>query len=281
MARNPGPSTPVGACMQNRLQAQLLLTGFLACALSLPGRTQNRFRFGPHWTEAERARVAHLRLASNLTGADLERIKVGNQAGILKVFARDQHTVKFLKGSTWSDVSGIDGVKWAPLSETDRESILTALPVNPGERTKLDQSLMRLYARLPHLQTIALLGVLARPGQSDSLSPAATRTTLSFLEHQLLADPEGKVRRQAALALAVVPVFEPAEVAVILKFMKQDQNGWDTFTAGTFFQLHRQDVVGLPNLERIKQAVAESGNPHSEDILRTLNNPPVDQPSLP
>jgi hypothetical protein len=98
------------------------------------------------------------------------------------------------------------------------------------------------------------------------------RASITFLEHRILSKEPAQIRRQAVLALAVNPRLEGDEVEVVLKFMKSDSNGWDTFTTGQFFAYHRQQLQASPNFERIKAAVTATDNPHAEDILRDLES---------
>ena len=201
---------------------------------------------------------------------DLKRIHVGNQAGILKVYGRDRHSVAFLKGSSWSDVSGIDGVKWAPVTPTDRDQILGALGVGEDPE-QIDRTLITHYAKLPHLEAVALLGVLATPGNvTRPLSTGAEESTVHFLEHVVSADTVPKVRRQAVLALAIQSTVSPAAVNTVLHFLKSDHNIWDTFTTVQFFDYHRAELMRSNNLPAIRKQVEHSGNPHAEDILRLL-----------
>ncbi len=216
-------------------------------------------------TPAEKARAARVHLTASLTGADLERIHVGNQAGILRIVAPDHHTVRFLKGTAASDVAGIDGEKWAPLSPTDRDSILAALDITPSQAEAVTRKLIADYAKLPKLETVALLGVLDGP------------SVVLFLEKRVLSSDPGPVRRQAVLALALIPHCGTEALPDILKFLQRDRNGWDTFTTVQFFEYHRDELQALPNLERIKAAVTASDNPHAEEILRRLA--PVETPT--
>ena len=231
---------------------------------------------GVYGMVTKRPLAAPIRLTSSLTGADLNRIHVGGQAGIMKIFAPNRRSVLFLKESVGSNVGGIDGEQWAPVSRTDRDSILSALGVFPAEVEEIDRNLVEHYARLPHLQAVALLGVLACPGNETlPLSPEATASTLYFLEQLVVSHEAGILRRQAVLALAIIPTFVPAETTAVLQFMKTDANDWDTFTTSQFFEYHRKVLLLLPNIENLKAAIAATNNPHAAGILKGLATDPI------
>lgn len=106
-------------------------------------------------------------LGQGLNGADLERIKVGNQAGILKVMGKDGHSVAFLKGEgTWNG-GGIDGREWAPLKPEEREAILRALQVK--DPIDLSYQIVLKYEKLSRVPALALLGVLQEPHSHEFL----------------------------------------------------------------------------------------------------------------
>ncbi len=210
--------------------------------------------------------------APNLTEKYLKRIRVGHQAGILKVYAPDLKTVRFIKTTEEAEpgVEGIDGIKWAPWRASDREQLLVALEIAPTEAEAVASKLMQNYARLPHLEGVALLGALG-----TRLSPATTQKLIGFLKARLVAKETVQVKRQAVLALALVPTVDFAEVAAVINFMKGSRNGWETFTTHQFFDYHKGAILAFERLPEVKQRLKQSGSPRAEGILESLGQPLV------
>ena len=236
----------------------LLLSTLTVAVLAKPGPAPTR------------ASAAKIRLNSALSGADLYRIRVGSQAGLLKIFGKDSKEVKYLKDSADSDVGGIDGLRWAPVNATQRDAILEALEIQPTEADQTAAVLMSRYAELPNLEALALLGVLALPGISGSLPDPQALVAVRFLEGQLRSN-QGNVRRQAALALALRPTVDAQTIDSVLNFLQRIHNNWETFTTVQFFTNHQREILAMADVAQIKKRIQESGNPHAELILERLN----------
>ena len=69
--------------------------------------------------------ASRVSLGQGLNGGDLERMKVGHQAGILKILS-ESDKVLFLKGEGTAAGAGVDGRELAPLSPTGRNKIVVA-----------------------------------------------------------------------------------------------------------------------------------------------------------
>ncbi len=196
-------------------------------------------------------------LGQGLNGADLERIKVGNQAGILKVLGKDGRSVAFLKGAdTWNG-GGIDGREWAPVKPEEREAILRALGVK--DPIELSYQLTLKYEKLSRVPAVALIGVLQEPHSHE------------FLRKRLQPSEDNVARRQAVLALAISPKIEPDDVAAILNLLKRDHNAWNTFGVVQFFELHQAELLKDPTL---KARVQATNSPHAQQITSLLQSPP-------
>lgn len=192
-------------------------------------------------------------LGQGLNGADLERIKVGNQAGILKVMGKDGHSVAFLKGAdTWNG-GGIDGREWAPVKPEDRDAILRAL--NIKDPIDLSYQLVLKYEKLSRVPALALIGVLQEPHSHE------------FLRKRLQPSEDNAARRQAVLALAISPKIEPADVTAVVNLLKHDHNAWNTFGVVQFFEMHQAELLKDPTL---KARVLATNSPHAPQILRLL-----------
>src|SRR5205085_1372976 len=93
---------------------------------------------------------------------------VGNQAGILKIYAPDRKSVLFTKDEPGMDMRGIDGILWAPLTDAHRRAIFGALEIGDDELDRVAGKLIGDFSALPHRETIALLGVL---GSDQRVAP--------------------------------------------------------------------------------------------------------------
>jgi hypothetical protein len=220
------------------------------------------------------AQAVKVSLGQGLTGADLERLKLGHQAGVLKVTNKDG-TTTFAK--VHGGVSGIDGREWAPLSPTARDQILGALGVSsPGV---LANSLMTNYTRISRAHALALLGVLAYPGKETApLQPRQREKVLQFLRNRLQPAEDNIVRRQAVVALAVQPTTDDVTVAAMLNFLRRDRNAWNTSGVVQFFDYQGTFIRARPQYQAVLIQLAASGNPHAEQIARDLKPKATAQP---
>lgn len=92
-------------------------TPFLLLLLLTPGV------FAKPLSPGAKKKAASLQLAPGFTGADLERLRVGNQAGLLKIQSPDGPTPVFKKNIDSTNVEAIDSVNFAPVKPTDRDAI--------------------------------------------------------------------------------------------------------------------------------------------------------------
>lgn len=208
-------------------------------------------------------------LGQGLTGADLERIKIGHQAGLLKVVGADGSTVKFIKGDAKLGALGIDGREWAPLTPSQRDQILKALGIT--DPSAMARSLMANYTRISRAHALALLGVLSFPGQTTaSLSPELRAKALQFFRNRLQPAEDNIVRRQAVVALAIQPQTDEVSVAAMLNFLRRDHNAWNTFGAVQFFDYQRQAIQKMPKYQGFLTQLIASENPHAQQILANL-----------
>lgn len=209
--------------------------------------------------------AARVSLGQGLNGADLERIKVGNQAGILKVMAKDGHTVAFLKGGESWNGGGIDGREWAPVKPEDRDAILRAL--NVKDPIDLSHMLILNYQKLSRVPALALLGVLQEPHSHE------------FLRQRLQPAEDNIARRQAVLALAISPRMELEDVSAMVNLLRRDHNAWNTFGVVQFFEYHQDELLKQPDLAKLKARVQATNSPHAPQIQGMLQpqkseNPP-------
>lgn len=249
-------------------------------ALTIAGMLAAPLVAAPAYRKPTKSQAAAVRLAPGLTGADLERIRIGNQAGILKIFARDERTTKFLKGSESWNGGGIDVRQWAPVKPADRDAILKTLEVKDPEALAL--SLMRSYSRISRVHAVALLGTLAVPGAETTPLSAATQVKVrEFLRTRLQPPEDAAARRQAVLALAIHPTTDQQIAQAMINFLRRDHNAWNTFGVVQYFEYHAKTLAALPQAAALATSIAATGSPHAQQILRNLTAaaPPAPEPS--
>ncbi len=232
----------------------------------------------PAWAQYRKPKpeqVAHISLGQGLTGADLERIKIGHQAGVLKVLGGDNATIKFIKGK--DGIFGIDGREWALLSPAQRDQIVTGLGVK--DPNAMASSLMNRYTSVSRAHALAFLGALAHPGEkTPALKPELRSKVLAFIRGRLQPAEDNIVRRQAVLALAIQPKTDAETVASMLNFLRRDHNAWNTFGVVQFFEYHRDQIRSMPAYQGYLTQLNASGSPHAEQIVALLKTPGQNQP---
>ncbi len=208
------------------------------------------------------AQAVKVSLGSNLTGADLERIHIGNQAGVLKIMSPDKRNTLFLKG--------VDGRHWAPVTTEHRDSILQALELRDLDTTA--SALMQNYTKISRVPAVALLGILAAGGNTTvALEPEIHNKVILFLHARLQASEDATTRRQAVLALAIQPQTRRDSVAAMINFLRRDHNAWNTFGAVQFFEYHKAEIRAMTDFVNIQKELANTDSPHQMQILRDLN----------
>lgn len=221
----------------------------------------------PVWAEYRKPKpevASRVALGQGLNGGDLERIKIGHQAGVLKVVGGDNSTVKFIKGK--EGIFGIDGREWAPLSSAQRDQIVSGLGIKDPDA--MASSLMNRYTTVSRAHALALLGVLAYPGEkTPSLKPELRIKTLQFFRNRLQPAEDNIVRRQAVLALAIQPKTDAETVASMLNFLRRDHNAWNTFGVVQFFEYQRDLIRSMPGYQGYLTQLNASGSPHAEQIV--------------
>jgi hypothetical protein len=258
----------------NRALVSALLAAWLALpALAAPPKDKVDPHGGRSGAKAPPAQAkpaaAPLLLGSVFDSSDLKRIAVGNQAGLLKIVSRDKQKVLFLKDAPGTDMKGVDGVQWAPLSDLHRAAILGALSIGQAEVDRVAGAIIANFNSLPRREAIVLLGVL---GSDDDghLSPAMAEKIRRHLCGILAHEKDVGLRRQAVLALALMSTTDEASVRAVIGLMQQSKNAWETFTTQQYFRYHKDYINGLASASELKGLIQASGNPYASLILETL-----------
>jgi hypothetical protein len=203
---------------------------------------------------------------SKLLWKTVKSLQLGPQSGITKVLGPK-------KGVLWT--RGFDDQKVARLGADQHHQIFEALGVPDAQMASLSQQLMEKYSRLPHAPTVALLGALA-------LEPALTRGQQQSIEDWLnrLLSSETKdmvTRRQALLALALLPQPGDQTVATVLQVYETSQNNWETFPVNQFVQYHAIDLLERKDGEEIRQRLGAVTSLYTPGIMEDFarQEPPV------
>lgn len=203
---------------------------------------------GPGWARPFQAKT------------DLKRCLVGNQAGLLKVVS-PQRKVLFSRG--------IDDRSLAVLSPSDRLQLLKALEIDPGQINSVAEGLLKSFARIPGKEAVALLSVLAT---SPDLNPQLREEIETFLVTQMNRHKDVAVRRQAILALAVLPRVRQATVTSVIQRFETCENLWETFPIQQFFEYHGPNLRATPEVGDVKTRITAVRSLYTPAVLHYLDS---------
>ena len=190
-------------------------------------------------------------------GRDVKRIRVGNQAGILKVVGPNGGDLAF---------RGIDDRGIARYTPEGRAAVLAALGIGSPETAA--RQIMDGYSGLPKKEVLALLGALGA-GPLDASTAAAVRR---FLAVRIALEKDVVLRRQAVLALAVQSATDRESTEDVLKLFEHSENLWETFTVQMFFEYQSPAIRRLGETSRVRSRVAAVNSLYTPYILRYLDS---------
>lgn len=220
--------------------------------------------------EPERVEIAPAPVAEPFPAANLwktvKSLQLGPQSGITKVLGAK-------KTVAWT--RGFDDQKVARISVEERRRMFDAMGVPEGQLVRLSQQLMEKYPKLPHAPTAALLGAIA-------LEPALPRADGQRIEDWLnrlltLEKKDVITRRQALLALALLPQASDQTVATMLKVYETSKNNWETFPVNQFVQYHAGDLWDRDDAQQLRQRLGAVESLYTPGIVQDLaqQEPPV------
>lgn len=189
---------------------------------------------------------------------DLKRIRVGNQAGILKVVAPD--------GKSDAAFRGIDDRNIARYTPEGRAAVLAALGISSADAAA--RQVMDGYSALPKKECLALLGALA----AGPLEPGVAQSARRFLAARVALEKDVALRRQAVLALAVASVTDRESTDEVVRFFETSENLWETFTVQMFFEYQAGGIRRLPEFARVRSRVAAVKSLYTPYILGYLDS---------
>lgn len=188
---------------------------------------------------------------------DLKRAMVGNQAGLLKVLSL-QRKLLFTRG--------IDDRDQAKMDESSRVSLLTALNIDADQYDKVADLLMRDFNKLPRKEAIAVLSAIA--GSPDFANRDKVE---SFLINVMKTSSDIYARRQAVLALAVLPAVKADTVRSVLARYETCQNLWETFPIQQFFEYHAAEVKAESDYAQLRTRLAAVKSLYTPSVLGYLD----------
>jgi len=189
---------------------------------------------------------------------DLKRVRVGNQAGILKVVAPS--------GKGDAAFRGIDDRNIARYTPEGRASVLVALGISSADAAA--RQVMDGYASLPKKECLALLGALA----AGPLDPGLAQSVRRFLAARVALEKDVALRRQAVLALAVANTTDRESTDQVVRFFETSDNLWETFTVQMFFEYQAGGIRQQPEFARVRTRVAAVKSLYTPYILGYLDS---------
>lgn len=194
---------------------------------------------------------------------ELKRLMVGNQAGIVKVLGPNREGVAFARG--------IDDRSLARMDDASRVAIFEALGVKGPTLVETSNDIMKTYSKLPKKEAVAFLGALATTPGLD----ATQRSRLEeFLAKVMETDKDVTARRQAILALAVLPDVAPTTTERVLSLYEKSENLWETFPVQQYFEYHAGQVRELPNFAQLRERISGVKSLYTENVLGYLEARP-------
>jgi hypothetical protein len=193
---------------------------------------------------------------------DLRRLRVGNQASVLKVMDSTNKKVVYMRG--------LDGVMWAPVLETHRWGIFAALGISPTSLNQVANTLIDGYSGTRQKkECLALLGIIGS-SRGPALSDETRNKLQSFLAKTMRGSADVVLRRQACLSLALQDSLLPGSVDAVILFYEKSKNLWETFPVQQFFEYQKERINLLPNKSEIRARIAAIKELYTPNILKFL-----------
>jgi len=193
---------------------------------------------------------------------DLKRLRVGNQASVLKVMDSANKKVVYMRG--------LDGVMWAPVLEEHRRGIFTALGITPAALDKVTRDLIKFYSKTGQKKECIALLSIAGSSREPSLSDETHKELQSFLVKIMRGSTNVVLRRQACLCLALQRSLLPASVEAVVQFYEKSRNLWETFPVQQVFEYQKECINSMPNKSQIRARIAAVKELYTPNILKFL-----------
>jgi hypothetical protein len=210
------------------------------------------------------AKVAKPTAAELALQADLKRLMVGNQAGIVKVLGPNRVGVAYARG--------IDDRSFARMDDEARQAIFEALGVQSASLVERSNDVMKTYSKLPKKEAVAFLATVATTPGLDAAQRAKVE---EFLAKVMESDKDVTARRQAILALAVLPEVAPTTTERVLALYEKSENLWETFPVQQYFEYHAAQVRQLVNFDQLRERISSVKSLYTPNVLTYLEAKPA------
>lgn len=251
------------------LSLSLMLGGLAVAAPSAPAKAKAQRAVSKKAQPAAKkpvaaAKAAKLTAAELALQAELKRLMVGNQAGIVKVLGPNRVGVAYARG--------IDDRSIARMDDAARLAIFEALGVQSATLVQRSDDVMKTYSKLPKKEAVAFLGTVATTPGLD----AAQRTKVEdFLVKVMETDKDVTARRQAILALAVLPEVAATTTERVLAVYEKSENLWETFPVQQYFEYHAGRVRQLSNFDQLRERISSVKSLYTPNVLTYLEAKPA------
>lgn len=242
------------------LSLTLFMGSIAVAAPSAPAKGKSQ----PAKKPVAAVKVAKLTAAELALQAELKRLMVGNQAGIVKVLGPNRVGVAYARG--------IDDRSIARMDDAARLAIFEAMGVQSATLVQRSNDVMKTYSKLPKKEAVAFLGTVATTPGLDAAHRAKVE---DFLVKVMETDKDVTARRQAILALAVLPEVTPSTTERVLTLYEKSENLWETFPVQQYFEYHAGRVRQLSNFEQLRERISSVKSLYTPNVLTYLEPKPA------
>ena len=193
---------------------------------------------------------------------DLKRLRLGNQASVIKVMDAANKKVVYTRG--------LDGVMWAPVLEAHRQSIYSALGIQASSLDKTALQLVNGYSGFAQKkECIALLGIIGS-AEGTALSDDTRKTIQTFLVKIMRTSTNVVLRRHACLSLALQDSLQQESVDAVVTFYEKSKNLWETFPVQQVFEYQKDCISLMPGRSQFRTRIAAINEIYTPNILKFL-----------
>lgn len=238
----------------------LLTLSVIAQAAPVPSKPKPASKPVAAASAAKQATKVAANAATAHMATELKRLMVGNQAGIVKVLGPKRQGVAYARG--------IDDRSLARLDDGARSAIFSALNLEEAKLPSIADVLISGHAKLPKKEAVALLGAMA--SKPDLHAPTREKIETHLLK-VMESDKDVAARRQAILALALLPQVGPATTERVVKLFERSENLWETFPVQQYFEYHAERVRQHENYTQLRDRIGNVKSLYTPNVLSYLD----------
>lgn len=208
--------------------------------------------------------------ASTWDLADLARIQVGGQGGILKIMTPDLASAAYTRTD--------DSYTNAAYKPDERVAIINNLGISQNELDDLSVRLLCNYVenRKNNTKLAALLGALCGDTKV-TISQENRSRVMSFLVNKLQngdpkldANSSNVLKRQSLLALALAKHITPEAAEAVVKFYETCDNNYCTSPITFFCRQHAAYIKTLPNGDSLLSRISSVQSLYSGQVQQAI-----------